>query len=671
MTQLEVRRQTEDAARKRRAAAAGARRRAHGHLRLGHGERADHLVARPRGALGHGAGHVRRHLRVVCRARASRRPPRRQRRSRALPAPTREAVRARVPRGLARRQRATGCSAAASSTSTARRAGTDARHRAGHHRARKPAEAAARENEERFREAQRDAGIGSWRYLPDGTLVWSDQMYELLPVPRGVPLDYERVVDVMHPDDLGTRRASPSSRARCSRAPREYQADYRVIWPDGRVRVMHSRGTIHRDAAGRLIEAIGTVQDVTERRQAEARIRQLNRVYAMLGGISEALVREKDPDTVLTAACRITVETGGFRMAWIGLNDDGGQLRDPRARRRRRRPALAIIESLIRDAPPAGCRFTADALARGRHSICDNIASIPDALRWRDEALRRQYRSMASLPLVEQRPADRRLQHLRRRSRRLRRAGSAAARRRRHRHLVRARGPAARRASASRPRNASGSSSRTSARCSGSPNASGALEFVSPAYETMWGRPRAASHRRSPRAGSKRCIPTIGRAWRRTCARSSSPVATDETYRIVRPDGTVRWIRSRSFPVHDQAGQLERVVGTAARRHRAAPARGAVPPGPEDGEHRAPGRRHRPRLQQPAHGHQRHRGTGRARSAARLARCAPTCCRSGRPASAPRRSRASSSPSAGSRSSSPRSSTSTPSCAACRACCAG
>ena len=53
----------------------------------------------------------------------------------------------------------------------------------------KAAEAAARENEERFKEAQRDAGIGSWRYLPDGTLVWSDQMYELLPVPRGVPLD--------------------------------------------------------------------------------------------------------------------------------------------------------------------------------------------------------------------------------------------------------------------------------------------------------------------------------------------------------------------------------------------------------------------------------------------------------------------------------------------------
>ena len=160
--------------------------------------------------------------------------------------------------------------------------------------ARKATEAAARENEERFKEAQRDAGIGSWRYLPDGTLVWSDQMYELLPVPRGVPLEYSRVVDVMHPDDRGTGRVTEFARALHSGA-RSYQADYRVIWPDGRVRVLHSRGAIHRDASGRLIEAIGTIQDVTEHRQAEARIRQLNRVYAMLGGISEALVREKDP----------------------------------------------------------------------------------------------------------------------------------------------------------------------------------------------------------------------------------------------------------------------------------------------------------------------------------------------------------------------------------------
>jgi two-component system, cell cycle sensor histidine kinase and response regulator CckA len=425
--------------------------------------------------------------------------------------------------------------------------------------ARKASEALARENEERFREAQRAAGIGSWRYLPDGTLLWSDQMYELLPVPRGVPLDYERVVDVMHPDDLGRGRLTEFSRALQSGAG-EYEADYRVIWPDGRVRVVHSRGTIHRNAAGELVEAIGTIQDVTERRQAEARIRQLNRVYAMLGGISEALVRERDPDTVLTAACRITVDTGGFRMAWIGLLDGDGQLR-VRAHAGADDAALTIIESLIREAPPAGCRFTAEALAHGRHSICSDIATDPEARRWHDAALHRKYRSMASLPLVsnghpigvfniyaadadvfdeqELRLLDDVATDISFALDVLRRDVERQQAEERFRLVV--------------------DNIREVFWIS---NAAGALDFVSPAYETIWGRPR--QHLYDDAATWLDTVHPDDRArMAETLRLQLSTGATDETYRIVRPDGTVRWIRSRSFPVHGPGGQLERVVGTA------------------------------------------------------------------------------------------------------------
>ena len=425
--------------------------------------------------------------------------------------------------------------------------------------ARKASEALARENEERFREAQRAAGIGSWRYLPDGTLVWSDQMYELLPVPRGVPLEYERVVDVIHPDDLGRGRLTEFSRALQSGAS-EYESDYRVIWPDGRIRVVHSRGTIHRNAAGQLVEAIGTIQDVTERRQAEARIRQLNRVYAMLGGISEALVRERDPDTVLTAACRITVDTGGFRMAWIGLLDGDGQLR-VRAHAGADDDALTIIQSLIREVPPGGCRFTAEALAHGHHAICGDIGTDPDARRWRDDALHRKYRSMASLPLVsggrpigvfniyaadtdvfdeqEVRLLDDVATDISFALEVLRRDIERQQAEERFRLVV--------------------DNIREVFWIS---NAVGALDFVSPAYETIWGRPR--QHLYDDASSWLDTVHADDRArMARTLQLQLSTGATDETYRIVRPDGTVRWIRSRSFPVHDSAGQLERVVGTA------------------------------------------------------------------------------------------------------------
>jgi PAS domain S-box-containing protein len=425
--------------------------------------------------------------------------------------------------------------------------------------ARRTHEDAARENEERFREAQRDAGIGSWRYLADGTMLWSDQMYELLPVSRDVPLDYDRLLDVMHPDDRGRERISPFTQALRGGA-REYRADYRIVWPDGRIRVMHSRGTIHRDQSGQVLEAIGTMQDVTERRQAEARIRKLNRVYAMLGSISEALVREKDPDTAFGAACRIAVETGGFRMAWIGLVDAQRRLH-VRAHAGADDDALTIIRRLIAGAPPAGCRFTADALRTGRHVLCQDIATDRDAAAWREAALERYYRSMASLPLVSggqtigvfniyasepdafDEPEVRLLDDLA--------SDISFALEVIRRDLERQQAEERFRLVVENIREMFWIS-----------DAHGVLEFVSPAYDTIWGRPRDAV-----RDGAFSWIETVhpddrARVTEALRAQLATGVS-DETYRIVRPDGTVRWIRARSFPVRDRTGALERVVGTA------------------------------------------------------------------------------------------------------------
>ena len=68
---------------------------------------------------------------------------------------------------------------------------------------------------------------------------------------------------------------------------------------------------------------LAVVNDVTERRIAEARIRRLNRVYAVLSNVNEAIVRIREPGALCLEACRIAVEDGGFRGAWLGLRDAG------------------------------------------------------------------------------------------------------------------------------------------------------------------------------------------------------------------------------------------------------------------------------------------------------------------------------------------------------------
>ena len=63
---------------------------------------------------------------------------------------------------------------------------------------------------------------------------------------------------------------------------------------------------------------------------------------------------------------------------------------------------LAIVRGLIEQRPPAGCAFTTHTLATGLHAICHDIASDPLTLPWRDEALARGYRALAVLPLTGQ-----------------------------------------------------------------------------------------------------------------------------------------------------------------------------------------------------------------------------------------------------------------------------
>jgi PAS domain S-box-containing protein len=89
------------------------------------------------------------------------------------------------------------------------------------------------------------------------------------------------------------------------------------------------------------------------------------------------------------------------------------------------------------------------------------------------------------------------------------------------------------------------------------------LLYLSPAFEAIWGRTCASLYER-PETWLEVVVPedqAVVVAGRNTGARGQ-PYQIE--YRIVRPDGMIRWIHSRGFPVCDEAGKLERVVGLSA-----------------------------------------------------------------------------------------------------------
>ena len=133
--------------------------------------------------------------------------------------------------------------------------------------------AVLRESEARLKEAQQNAHIGSWTFLPPDTYIWSDEMYELFKLQRDVPVTYDLALSVMHPEDReGAYKGAFKSALESGEV--DVRSEYRVIWPDSQIRWMSSIGKIRRDADGRVIEAVGTVQDITERIKVEQALQQ-------------------------------------------------------------------------------------------------------------------------------------------------------------------------------------------------------------------------------------------------------------------------------------------------------------------------------------------------------------------------------------------------------------
>jgi len=141
------------------------------------------------------------------------------------------------------------------------------------------------------------------------------------------------------------------------------------------------------------------IQDITERKEAENKIRRLNRVYAVLSGINALIVRTRDRQNLFDEACRITVEQGSFRLAWIGLLDANGLDVTPVAKAGIDEGYLDNIQLTAREDAPDRCEMLTRALREKTTAVCNDIDTDPQMARWREEALRRGYRSVVVFPL--------------------------------------------------------------------------------------------------------------------------------------------------------------------------------------------------------------------------------------------------------------------------------
>ena len=158
-----------------------------------------------------------------------------------------------------------------------------------------------------------------------------------------------------------------------------------------------------KDRLGRLPAAVErAVEHVAQKKAraaAEERIRRLNRVYAVLSGINALIVRVSNAELLFREACRIAVEAGGFRSAWIGLVDrEAGEIA-PVAQQ-------GVDDAYMRELPLALAASRGDRFSVAGQAVSERKPVLVEDMT-RDarivlgaQAAARGLRSLAILPLV-------------------------------------------------------------------------------------------------------------------------------------------------------------------------------------------------------------------------------------------------------------------------------
>ena len=134
---------------------------------------------------------------------------------------------------------------------------------------RKQAEEKLRQSEGDLAEAQHLAHVGSWNWdILNDSLTWSDEHYHIFGhEPEDFDPTYESVATHVVPEDRDLFKSVIDG---CLEDHQPFSFYYHIRRPNGEVRVVHAGGSLLCDERGTPIRMVGTAQDVTERRQAEA-----------------------------------------------------------------------------------------------------------------------------------------------------------------------------------------------------------------------------------------------------------------------------------------------------------------------------------------------------------------------------------------------------------------
>lgn len=266
---------------------------------------------------------------------------------------------------------------------------------------RKRAEEELRVSEARFAFDMKATQEGLWDWdVPSGRVYYSRAYYAMLGYAPGEhAVDFRSWLDLTHPEDR--ERAFQANQACIDWHSENFEVEFRMRSRSGDWKWIVAQGkAVARDPQGKATRLVGTHRDITMRKQAEQLLQNANRTLQAIRDCHEAMLRAKTERALLEDICRIIVQTGGERMAWVGF-----------AERNVRKTVRSVASAGVSKDYLTKARITWADLPRGRGpvgtairtgkvSLCQNTLTDPNFAPWRAGARRNGYGSVIALPMM-------------------------------------------------------------------------------------------------------------------------------------------------------------------------------------------------------------------------------------------------------------------------------
>ncbi len=166
--------------------------------------------------------------------------------------------------------------------------------------------------------AQQLAHVGSWKFdVESNMLKLSTEARRLFGLyEEDINVHPEELIELIHPAD---RHLYEIKLTELINTEFPFDFIHRIVRKDGILRWFHTQAEIDTINASGKKSVVGSIQDITETKEAEDKIRKGNRLYSFISHINQTIVVIKDSQQLFERACNIAVHQGKFCMAWIGL----------------------------------------------------------------------------------------------------------------------------------------------------------------------------------------------------------------------------------------------------------------------------------------------------------------------------------------------------------------